>query len=394
MILSDCLRVIKNIHDREWDFLLYKRRKLLYFLIILPIFVFTLLLAVFNKPVVREIPIAVIDQDNSEISKQLISKINASPLVNIIKQFPSPDQAKKFIANSTVYGAVIIPSDFSKKILGYKGAEVIYLYNNELFLQGGTSYKGVFNAVHEFSNEYNIKFLMSKGIPAYNAKFQLNPVIMGEHILFNPYLNYQYFFLLGMYPAIVQLLIICVVVYAFYYEEKSKSLLEIAPVIKTMPFSVIIGKLIPYVVLFLIVSAIMLFTLFVIIKAPIRAGVLTIVISTILFVIASCVTGAFIAVLFRHIAFSAAAIYAAPAFAYAGITFPQLAMPYPAFLLSEFLPLSHYHRVLINEAIRGGLKGSTSYLENIYMLIFSTIALFVTTFIFIHLSKKLSMGAK
>ena len=92
----------------------------------------------------------------------------------------------------------------------------------------------------------------------------------------------------------------------------------------------------------------------------------------------NCQFGLFIAVILRPLAFSAAAVYAAPTFAYAGISFPQVAMPKYAYYLSEFFPLTHYHRVLVNEAIRGSAPYNSTNHEILYLFLLGTAAFAVS----------------
>lgn len=378
MGLLEYFKTVKYFFEREWYFLLHTRRKLFYFILTTPVILCTILIGVFSNPVIREIPIAVIDEDNSALSLELTGIIQASPYVNIIEKLPSMDKAERLIRGGQIYGVVLIPSDFSKKVLGYKGAEVILYYNNELFIVGGLVNKGVFTAVKEYSDFHNKKYMMSHGVPAYDAEFQVHPVNIGEKILFNPYLNYQYFFVFGLIPAAFQLFIICAVIYGMLYEERSRKFLDIIDIINQAPFLYTFGKMLPYAVLFAFSGMFMLFVLFVYIKVPMVSGYWKIVLATMMYVYVSMAAGLFIAVILRPLAFSAAAVYAAPTFAYAGISFPQVAMPKYAYYLSEFFPLTHYHRVLVNEAIRGSAPyNSTSY-EILYLFLLGTFAFAVS----------------
>lgn len=374
MKLREYLNTVKYFFEREWDFLLYTRRKLLYFMIFTPLVLCVLIIGVFSNPVIRDIPIALIDEDNSALSRDITGMINASPYVEIKANPASMDEARKLMVSGKIYGTVLIPSDFSKKVLGYKGADVVLYYNNELFIVGSLVNKGVFTAVREYSNIYNKKYLMSHGVPAYDADFQLKPVELGEKILFNPYLNYQYFFVFGLIPAAFQLFVISSLLYGVLFEERSGRFVEIASMVDDAPFSYTLGKLLPYGIIFTFSGMFMLFVLFVYMKVPLHDGFLKIIFATICYVFVSMAAGLFIAVILRPLAFSAAAVYAAPTFAYAGISYPQIAMPKFAYYLSEFFPLTHYHRVLVNEAIRGSAPYNSTYSEITYMLILGTLA--------------------
>ena len=319
-----------------------------------------------------------IDEDNSALSLELTGIIQASPYVNIIEKVPSMDKAERLIRGGKIYGVVLIPADFSKRALGYKGAEVVLYYNNELFIVGSLVNKGVFSAVKDYSDIHNKKYMMSHGVPAYDAEFQVHPVNIGEKILFNPYLNYQYFFVFGLIPAAFQLFVICAVIYGVLYEERSRKFLDIVDMVNQAPFSYTLGKMLPYAVLFAFSGMFMLFVLFVYMKVPMVSGYWKIILATMMYMYVSMAAGLFIAVILRPLAFSAAAVYAAPTFAYAGISFPQVAMPKYAYYLSEFFPLTHYHRVLVNEAIRGSAPYNSTSHEILYLFLLGTFAFAVS----------------
>ncbi len=381
MASSEYFKNIKYFFEREWDFLLHKRRKLFYFILITPIILYTILIGVFSNPVIRDIPIAVIDEDNSALSLELIGIIQASPYVNIIEKLPSMDKAEKLLRGGNIYGVVLIPNDFSKRALGHKGSEVVLYYNNELFIVGSLVNKGVFSAVQDYSNFHNIKYIMSHGVPAYDAEFQVHPVNIGEKILFNPYLNYQYFFVFGLIPATFQLFIICSIIYGMLYEERSRKFLEVIDIASNHSSAYVFGKLLPYTILFVFSSMFMLFVIFVYMKVPMNAGYWKIIFATLMYMYVSIAAGLFIAVILRPLAFSAAAVYAAPTFAYAGVSFPQVAMPKYAYYLSEFFPLTHYHRVLVNEAIRGSSPYNSTNHDILYLFLLGTILVIISTIV-------------
>ncbi len=378
MQIFEYLKTVKYFFDREWHFLLYTRRKLFLFILIAPLVISAVIIGVFYNPSIREIPIALIDRDNSALSRQIVDIINASPYVKITEDITSMDEARSLMAAGKIYGTVLIPSDFSKKVLGYKGAEVVLYYNNELFVVGSLVNKGVFTAVRDFSDFHNKKYLMNHGVPAYDAEFQVKPVQMSEKILFNPYLNYQYFFVFGLIPAAFQLFIISSLIYGVLFEERSGRYHDIIKLVNEAPFSFTLGKMLPYAVLYFFSGTVMLFILFVIMGVPMMDGYWRIMAATICYIFVSMAAGYFISIILRPLAYSAAAVYAAPTFAYAGISYPQIAMPKFAYYLSEFFPLTHYHRVLVNEAIRGSAPYNTSYYEMLYMILLGVFAFSVS----------------
>lgn len=374
-------QIFNIVFQREWNFLFNVRRKFLIFCILFPLATIILLTGIFTTPVLRDLPIVVVDNDRSDVSRKLIEKVNAAPEVEVAYRAADPEEAKKLIAQTKAYGVLIIPEEFSRNVLGFKGAKVYLLYNNHLFLMGAIVKKGVVAAVQDFSNKYNVKYEERSGVPFYAADVKANPLVFNDKVLFNPYINYRYFFLLGLFPAFLQLFIIGSLVYAFYFDFKKNLFGELAPYVKKAPVTVYFAKTLPYILIFSFITLLMLFTLFYYIGAPFRAGFWIVMVSTFLFLATAIATGTMFALILRHISFSATAIYAAPAFAYAGITFPSLAMPAVAAAWSDFMPLSHYHKILINETMRGADIGiSSTPHDALYLLIFASVCIIVSLF--------------
>lgn len=372
-------KIFEEIFKREIHFLLHIRRKFLVFCIFFPLATFIILTGVFNEPVLRELPIAVIDNDRTDVSRELVNKVNASTLVDVAYSVTTNDEAKRLISKGEVYGVLIIPANFSSNVLGRKGAKVNFQYNNHLFLMGSIVRKGVTAAVQDFSGKYNRIYAERSGSPSYAAKVKAQPIIFNDRVLFNPYINYSYFFLLGLFPAFLQLFVIGTVVYAFYFEFKAGIFKEIVPSVIQAPLTSYLAKTLPYILLFGFIISAMLFIMFYYIGAPFRSGFWIVMLSSFLFLMTSITTGTFLALVLRHASFSATAIYAAPAFAYAGVTFPPLAMPSVAAAWSFFMPLSHYHKILVNETMRGAqISISSSPLDTLYLLVFSFLCFLIS----------------
>lgn len=387
--MNGYLQIFNIVFKREWNFLLNIRRKFLIFCIIFPLATVIILAGIFTTPVLRDLPIVVVDNDRSDVSRKLISKINASPEVKVAFMATDADEAKKLIAQTKVYGVLIIPAEFSRNVLGFKGAKVYLQYNNHLFLMGAIVKKGVFAAVRDFSNKYNVKYEERNGVPLYAADVRANPLFFNDKVLFNPYINYRYFFLLGLFPAFFQLFVIGSLVYAFYFDFKKNLFGELAVYVKKAPLTVYVAKILPYVLIFLFIILAMFFTLFYYIEAPFRAGFWIVMVSTFLFLGTAISTGTLLALVLRHLSFSATAIYAAPAFAYAGITFPSIAMPAVAAAWSNFMPLSHFHKILVNETMRGAdLAISSTPYDALYLLIFASVCVTISLFAMRFAAKK------
>ena len=73
----------------------------LFLISVLPLLSFGLIIAIFNAGVVRELPIAVVDQDKSALSRMLLRNIEASPTLQIISMPNSTKEAVDLVKKHT-----------------------------------------------------------------------------------------------------------------------------------------------------------------------------------------------------------------------------------------------------------------------------------------------------
>ena len=78
----------------------------------------------YNTETVQGVPIAVIDQDNSALSRQLIRYADAHPGITIVSVSSSPAAAQAQLWQGDAAGTLIIPRDFSGKVLAGQQPEV------------------------------------------------------------------------------------------------------------------------------------------------------------------------------------------------------------------------------------------------------------------------------
>lgn len=73
---------------------------------------------------VRGVPVAVVDQDNSALSRQLIRYAAAHPGIDVVRVTTRPGEAQALIWQGDAAGAMFIPADFSRKVLAGAQPEV------------------------------------------------------------------------------------------------------------------------------------------------------------------------------------------------------------------------------------------------------------------------------
>jgi ABC-2 type transport system permease protein len=112
---------------------------------------------------VRELPVAVVDMDNSSLSRQLTRMIDASECIHISERVQSLEEAKDDFFANRVRGIVMVPKDFSMKVLRGERTAVAVYTDASYFLIYKQVYTGAAQAIGTMSAGIELKKLTSKG---------------------------------------------------------------------------------------------------------------------------------------------------------------------------------------------------------------------------------------
>ncbi len=100
---------------------------MLIFLIIVPLGYPLLYSWIYNNEQVHEVPVVVVDESHSSLSRQFIRDCDASPDVHVFCYADDLDEAKSLVSRQLVKGIYLIPSDFSERInRGEQGTISVY----------------------------------------------------------------------------------------------------------------------------------------------------------------------------------------------------------------------------------------------------------------------------
>ena len=83
--------------------------------------------AIYNPEVVRDVPIVVVDDNRSALSRQLVRNLDASPNVKVISYCANIAEARQMMMKTECYGILHIPQDFNTDIVrGTQGVVEFY----------------------------------------------------------------------------------------------------------------------------------------------------------------------------------------------------------------------------------------------------------------------------
>ena len=166
----------------------FKDEGVLIFFILVPL-VYPLLYSwIYNNEIVRDVPVVVVDDCHSQLSRTLATKMDASPDVRVSAYAPNLDEAQRYMASQDAFGIIYIPSDFDRKLFRGQQATVSVYCDMSLLL----AYKAIYITAMAVTGDMNADLQMkSKGEP------------FAEVAIFNPAQGYGTFIL----PAVLMLII-------------------------------------------------------------------------------------------------------------------------------------------------------------------------------------------
>lgn len=86
------------------------------FFVLVPVAYPVLYGLIYNPEVIRNVPMVVVDQSQTSLSREFVRKIEASPDVSVYTYAATMDEAKQVVDYKKAYGILFIPTDFSTKI--------------------------------------------------------------------------------------------------------------------------------------------------------------------------------------------------------------------------------------------------------------------------------------
>lgn len=154
--------------------------------------------------VLKEVDVAVIDNDHTALSRKLIRWIQATEEVNITEQLRNFHEAKQLLYEGKIHGILVIPDEFERKILTRQQAVIQLFADASYFLVYRQIYTGVYKATATLSAGVEIRRMSAEGFSEPYARTRWNFVNTDVRALFNPAGGYATYVVPGVLMLILQ----------------------------------------------------------------------------------------------------------------------------------------------------------------------------------------------
>lgn len=160
----------------------------LIFFIIVPLIYPLLYSWIYNNEVIHEVPVAVVDQSHSQLSRQFIRMCDASPDVHVTYYAEDLDDAQSLVSRQVVKGIYLIPEDFATKLNRMEQGTVSVYCDMALML----TYKAIYQTAMMVSQQMGaeIQKQVSGNYTAREDMITTRPLDFEDVPIFNPSAGY------------------------------------------------------------------------------------------------------------------------------------------------------------------------------------------------------------
>ena len=315
-----------------------------------PVIAFVLLGFTFSAAVVRGLGVTVVDMDHSAASRQFVQTVAASPGIEIVKRGDDLGAAARAIRAGDSIAAIYLPPDFERDLTAGRRPQVVGFYNTQYFTPGNTASKNISDAINAATAA-----VAPAAVVTPHAGEAAPGLVPEEYVLTNPALNYAAFLLRAVLPTVLHVVITVSAAYAVGSEFRRRNMRAWWDASGHSISAALVGKLLPYFLVLLAMFALMVAILELWLGVGFRGNVLLMTVSAVLLIVAYQMIGCLLQLLTRNLALglSLTGIIVSPAFGYAGVGFPVIAMGWFPRAWGAILPLRWYLQILFDQASRG-----------------------------------------
>lgn len=358
------MKQVKYLLKREFT-LFFTNRTMLSVFFLAPFFYALLIGFTYQKGKVDQIPVIVVNHDNTPLSLQVVEMLEDNHTIEVLNYLHEPANLKDEVIKTEAAAVVVIPERFEAMMQQKKYPEINVYINTSNVLTANFSSKAIQQVLGTFSAGAEIKALQKRGLNAEIAKTQYEPFKANYITLFNTTSNYLIFMWPAMMAVVLQQVILMAMAVTFAEEFKRDSFMNdfagkqkyavLVMAIKCLPVWIFAN----FNILFFYLCS-----LYFKIPAPINVG--NFFLLTAIFVVAATNLGVLFSILIPDAlkATQILMVIASPAFIISGFTWPSYAMPKFIQYFNAIIPLTPYLEALKIMLVE---KGS-DYLTRKYFL--------------------------
>lgn len=350
------------IFKREWRNI-FSSKICIWGMIIAPLLTFGSLMYMMHKGLPAKIPIAVVDLDNTPTSRALIRQLDAFSKTDIAYKSLSFNEARTWMERGRIYGVFTIPKDFTKDALSGNRPKIVFYTNNAFLISGSLLFQDMKTISVLASASVGLQMGEARGFTEGQLMPILQPIVVDSHAIGNPWLNYSVYLNNVITPGVLFLILALFTISSFGSEVKSGNGKRVIYLAGNSRFTAVIGKMLPYTIIFFLLSLFFLSVLYGYNRYPLHSGLFPMILNYLCLILSAQGFGLILLGVFPNYRFalSAASLIGMISFSIAGFSFASSAMSPVLYGLSFLFPLRHFFLIYVDQALNGISIGYSMY---------------------------------
>jgi len=233
----------------------FKDEGVIIFFFIVPL-VYPLLYSwIYNNEVVRDMPVVVVDDSHSKLSRQFIRMCDASPDVKVVCYASDLDEAKMLVGRQVAHAVYYIPSDFQTRLNRMEQSTIGVYCDMSLMLAYKASYQTAVLVSQEMNSEIQIK--LSGHYTAREEEIQAKPLDYDGEAIFSPGGGYGSFILPAVLILILQQTLVLGIGLSAGTARESNRFEDLVPMQRHYhgTFRIVLGKSMCYLMIYILMGA-------------------------------------------------------------------------------------------------------------------------------------------
>ena len=320
----------------------------------------------------KNIPIAVVDMDNSEFSRSFIRRLEANELVTVSKISGDVSEAQDLMNKMIVQAVIIIPNNAEIDLQSKKGITITSNLNTTRFLVSNDINKAVNEVAFSFGDEYRQIYFQNIGYNSSEAKELIEPMKEDIRPMFNSIETYGEFLIPGLLVLILHQTLLIGLSESIAKERETKKLHELYEISGRNTLTAIAGKLTFYFIVFGAYAYFFYVVTFAMFKINFLGSVSAVIVFTTLFILSASFFCIIISSFFKKKIYSLQllAFTSYPIFLVSGYVFPVHSMPKVLQIVSDCLPTTPYLNAFLRVTQMGA--GWSNIMPQFYHLLILT----------------------
>lgn len=352
--MSKIQKGVSAIFVREWR-RYFSRPVYLICIVGIPLFCYFFFTTLMWNGVPERLPIAVVDHDQTSVSRSLIRTLNSMSAVDVTKKLESYTAARQAMQRNEIYAFIEIPEGFAAKASSGKQPELAFFSNDAYFVAGLFTYKALKLSAALANGAVVKATMLAKGMSEEEINSQLQPVVLNTNPLGNPWISYSIFLNNVILPCMLELMILIMTVFAIGIEIKEGNSRRLLIKSNRSLLRLLLGKLLPQTMLFTVLGVLLQVYLYGFLHFPLQNGLWPMIAAMFLMVIACQAVGVFMigCLPSLRLGLSFACLTGVVAFSIVGFSLPVVSM-YKAFhYISPLFPIRQYFLIYGDQALNG-----------------------------------------